>query len=45
MDKQRTAARYPTRTRMLAAFLRGSAGYFVLSAVMTFAVALTFRAG
>ena len=40
MDKQRTAARYPTRTRMLAAFLRGSAGYFVLSAVMTFAVAM-----
>ena len=40
MDKQRTAARYPTRARLLAAFLRGSARYFALSAVMTFAVAM-----
>jgi ATP-binding cassette subfamily B protein len=40
MDKQRTAARYPTRARLLAAFLRGSVRYFALSAVMTFAVAM-----
>ena len=40
MDKQRTDARYPTRTRLLAAFLRGSVRYFALSAVMTFAVAM-----
>ena len=40
MQNQNPAERYPTRWRMLAAFLKGSARWFVLSAVMTFAVAM-----
>ena len=40
MQNQHHAEPYPTRTRMLAAFVRGSMRWFVLSAVMTFAVAM-----
>ena len=40
MQNQNPAERYPTRWRMLVAFLKGSARWFVLSAVMTFAVAM-----
>ncbi len=40
MQNQNPAERYPTRWRMLAAFLKGSTRWFVLSAVMTFAVAM-----
>ena len=40
MQNQSPAERYPTRTRMLAAFLKGSARWFALSAIMTFAVAM-----
>ena len=40
MQNQHHAEPYPTRTRMLAAFVRGSAHWFALSAVMTFAVAM-----
>ena len=40
MQNQNPAGRYPTRARMLLAFLRGSGRWFALSAVMTFAVAM-----
>ena len=40
MQNQHPAEPYPTRTRMLSAFLKGSARWFVLSAIMTFAVAM-----
>lgn len=40
MNKQETAARYTTRLSLLLAFLKGSKRYFVLSALMTFAVAM-----
>ena len=40
MEKRQSGGQYPTRARMLAAFLKGSARWFVLSALMTFAVAM-----
>ena len=40
MQNQSPAERYPTRTRMLATFLKGSVRWFALSAIMTFAVAM-----
>lgn len=40
MKTQSTAGRYPTRARLLAAFMRGSVRWFALSAIMTFAVAM-----
>ena len=40
MQNQHPAEAYPTRMRMLATFLKGSARWFVLSAVMTFVVAM-----
>ncbi len=40
MQNQPPAGRYPTRGRMLVAFVKGSARWFALSAIMTFAVAM-----
>ena len=40
MKKLEARGRYPTRAGTLKAFLRGSGRYFMLSAVMTFAVAM-----
>ena len=40
MRNEPPAERYPTRGRMLAAFVKGSVRWFALSAIMTFAVAM-----
>ena len=40
MKREHETERFPTRTRLLAAFMQGSKRWFTLSALMTFAVAM-----